>query len=198
MEIIKINDLAIKKIGEVLGEGGVIICPTDTVYGLIADATNKEAVGKIVKTKKRDEKKVIKAISVFVKNIEEIKKIAFVNKSQEKFLKDNLPGKWTVILKRKLNSGLAENLFVGKETIGVRVVDNKIISDILDKINKPLTATSANISGKPATTKIKEILEQFECQETQPDLVVDLGDLPENSPSKIVDLTGEEFIILRN
>ena len=186
MEIIKYNELAIEKVCEAIKMGVVAICPTDTVYGLIVDAVNKEAVDKIFETKKRDK---AKAISVFVRGIEEIKKFAFVNENQRKFLEENLPGKFTVILKKKPNCGLAENLFGGKETIGIRIINNKIISDILGKINKPLTATSANISGQPASGKIKEILEQFENQEIKPDLVLDAGDLPESSPSKIIDLT---------
>jgi L-threonylcarbamoyladenylate synthase len=194
MEIIKNNDLAIKKICEVLSGGGAIICPTDTVYGLIADATNKEAVEKIIKIKKRDN---AKAISVFVKDIEKIEKIAFVDEKQKYFLKNNLPGKWTVILKRKPNCGLAENLFGGKNTIGIRVIENEFINSILEKTKKILTATSANISGQPASGKIKEILEQFEGQEAQPDLVVDAGDLTESFPSKIVDLTKNKPKILR-
>jgi len=161
---------------------------------LITDATNKEAVEKVFEIKKRDK---TKAISVFVKNIEEINKIAFVDKKQADFLKENLPGKFTVILKRKPSCGLAENLFGRKETIGIRVINNKIISDILGKINKPLTATSANISGQPSSGKIKEVLGQFENQEVKPDLVLDAGDLVESSPSKIIDLTGEKFKIIR-
>jgi len=195
MEIIKNNDLAIEKICEAIRNGRAVICPTDTVYGLIADATNKEAVKKIFDIKKRDK---TKAISIFVKDIEEIKKVAFVDGKQNEFIKNNLPGKFTIILKRKPDSGLAENLFGGKDTIGVRIVSYKIIRDILDKINKPLTATSANISGQPASGKIEEILEQLESQEVQPDLIFDIGDLPENSPSRIIDLTGERPKIIRS
>lgn len=194
MKIIKNNELAIKKICEAIKNGEVIICPTDTVYGLIADATNKKAVEKIFAIKKRDK---AKAISIFVKDVEGVKKFAFVDGNQEKFLKKNLPGKITVILKRKLDCELADNLSGGKETIGVRIVNYKIICDILGRVNNPLTATSANISGQPASGKIEEILKQFENQEIKPDLVIDGGNLPKNNPSTIIDFSSDKPKIIR-
>ncbi len=80
------NEKDISKAIQIIENGGVVICPTDTVYGLIADATNREAVEKVFEIKKRDK---AKAISIFVKNIEEINKIASVNEKQYDFLKNN-------------------------------------------------------------------------------------------------------------
>ena len=148
-EIIKITVEAIK-------EGKAIICPTDTVYGLLCDATNRKAVGEIFKIKKRPKGK---PISIFVKNIKMAKKIAKINKNQEKFLKKVWPGAVTAVLKPKKT--LPENIFQGKNTIGVRVPNYKLIIELINKIHRPLAETSANISGKPASTKIKEILRQF-------------------------------------
>lgn len=196
MDIIDVNSKDPKKIIKraikIIKRGGVLICPTDTVYGLIVDATNKKAVEKIFKIKKRQKNK---AISIFVKDIKMAKKLAFIDKDQGKFLKKNWPGKITVILKRK--NKLPKSLFGKEKTIGLRIPNYKLINILLDKLNKPLTGTSANISGKPASTKIKEVLEQFERRGIKPDLVLNAGNLSKNKPSTIIDLTQKEFKILR-
>ena len=191
MEIIKENSL--EKALKIIKKGGVIVCPTDTVYGLLCDATNKKSVERIFKIKKREKSK---PLGIFVKDIKSAKKCAFINKNQEKVLKEKWPGKFTFILKKKLNCGLS--LLVGnKETVGIRIPDYKLVIEILKKIKKPIVQTSANISGQPAITKIKDVLSQFERANIQPDLIVDAGDLPQNKPSKIIDLTNNKFKIIR-
>jgi len=186
--------IEIKRIINIFKKGGVIVCPTDTVYGLIADAANKKAVEKVFKIKKRHKKK---AIPIFVKDIKTAKKLAFINKRQEKFLKKVWPGKITVVLKRKPNCGLPKILFGGRKTIALRIPNYKMVNNLLEKINKPLTGTSANISGKPASAKIKEVLFQFKNQKLQPDLIIDVGNLKKSKPSKIIDLTKRKPKILR-
>src|SRR4030042_4778590 len=102
MQILKLNWENFKEIVKIITqsikEGKVIICPTDTVYGLIADATNKKAVNKIFKIKKRPRNK---PIPVFVKDLKIAEKLAYINKNQGKFLKKVWPGKITIVLKRK-------------------------------------------------------------------------------------------------
>lgn len=183
-EVIKIVIKSIKK-------GEVIVLPTDTVYGLITDATNKKAVEKIVKIKGRAEKK---PLSKFIKSIKEAKKFARINKSQENFLKKVWPGKVTVVLKKNKGKKVYE---VGKRMIGLRIPNYKLINILLKKLNRPLIGTSANISGKQASTKIKEIIRQFENQKYQPDLIIDKGNLPKSKPSAVIDITEEEFKVLR-
>jgi len=183
---------AINCIARELKRGKVILCPTDTVYGLIADATNKKAVGKVFKIKKR---KAQKPIPVFVKNLKQARKLSKINKNQEKILKLFWPGKVTVILKPK--GKLPKGIGRPKEEIGLRIPNYKIINKLLSIINRPLTGTSANISGKPASTKIKEVLKQFKDQKYQPDLVISAGNLPKSKPSLIIDLTKDPPKILR-
>ncbi|MBM3250995.1 MAG: threonylcarbamoyl-AMP synthase [Candidatus Nealsonbacteria bacterium] len=186
--------IKIKEIIEVIKKGGVALCPTETVYGLLADATNDKAVERVFDLKKRPKNK---AIAVFIKNIKEAKKLSFIDKQQEKFLKEIWPGKVTVILKRRPGCGLSKKLFAGKKAIGLRISSSKLVNDIIKRINKPLTTTSANISGKPASTKIKDVLKQFENQKIRPDLIVNLGNLPESRPSKVIDLTKKPYKVLR-
>ena len=195
MEIIKVSDKkAISTAIKVIKNGGVVICPTETVYGLIADTTNEKAVEKVFRIKKRSK---TKAIAVFIRDIKKVKELAFVDDKQESFLKKVWPGKVTVILKRKPNCGLSKKIFANKKVIGLRISSSKLINELVKKINKPLTTTSANISGKPASIKIKEVLEQFENQKVKPDLIIDAGNLSKNKPSKLVDLTTDKIKILR-
>ena len=176
-----------------LKKGCVLICPTDTVYGLVADAQNSEAVKKLFSIKKRQKDK---PIPLFVKDIAAAKKLAFITKEQEAFLKQVWPGKTTVVLKRRKTT-LPRILFGRKKTIGLRIPDHPLISFLLKELNRPLTGTSANISGRPPSTSIREITKQFAGQKEQPDLVIDEGILPRSASSKVVDITGKKPKILR-
>lgn len=201
-ELIKISEKkekAIAIIKKALIEGKIIVLPTDTVYGLVCDARNQEAVRRIFEIKKR---LFDKPIGVFVKDIEMAKKVAQIDEEQEKLLKQNWPGKTTFILKKKIRKvrprGISLSSFTGtKKSIGIRIPDYELIRFLFEKIDFPLAQTSANISGQPATTKIKQVLKQLDTQKSRPDLVVDAGNLPESKPSTVIDLTGREPKVLR-
>lgn len=174
----------IKTAIRLIKQGKVIVCPTDTVYGLIADVTNKKAVERIFKIKKRLPEN---SIPIFVKDIKMAERLAKIDKKQEKFLKSVWPGKVTVVLERKKT---AKKLYgVDKKTIALRTPKYRLVNELLKRLDFPLVGTSANISGKPPSIKIKEVISQFKGQKYQPDLVIDKGNLPENKPSTILDLT---------
>lgn len=191
MEIIPAKRENLKKIITALSKKKVLVFPTDTVYGLLCDSTDKKAVEKIFKIKKRSR---TKPLAVFVKDIVAAKKVAHISKEQERFLKKYWPGATTVILKAR--KGLSK-LIYRKNKIGLRVPDYEFVNLVLNRFKAPLAQTSANISGQPPTTKIKDVLSQFERANIQPDLIVDAGDLPQNKPSKIIDLTNNKFKIIR-
>ncbi len=179
MEILKLRgpdskDVLDKSV-KAVKEGKVLVCPTDTVYGLICDAENKRAVKRLFEIKRRDKNK---PVPLFVKDMKMAKEIARIDKEQELFLKKVWPGKLTAVLKSNKRG-----------TVGLRIPDYKFINQLLLKTGRPITGTSANISGKPSSNKIKEIIEQFEGQEYQPDLIVDAGNLKKSQPSIVVDLT---------
>jgi len=196
MEIIKTPQKNLQKILKCLGEGGAIICPTDTVYGLLADATNKKAAKKVFQIKHRS---LQKPVPVFVENIEMAKKLAFVNKKQAKFLRRVWPGKVTVVLyATELAKSILPKGVIGKDNkIGIRIPDYELVNRILEKLKKPLTATSANISGKPALIKAEGAVSHFKNSDVQPDLVLDAGELKKSKPSTVVDLTSSKPKILR-
>jgi len=192
----KINQDKLNSIINSLKQGKVILFPTDTVYGFLADATNEKAVEKIFKIKKRP---LEKPLSLFAKDIKIVKKIAKINSQQEKFLKIIWPtssifketetgkGKVTAILERKKTKRKIYG--IKEDTIAIRIPHYKPLNLLLNQIDFPLVQTSANISGKSASGKIKEIIKEFKNQKDQPDLVVDAGNLPYNKPSIIIDLT---------
>lgn len=195
MKVLKISAKnfkeAVEEVTEAVKQGKVVVCPTDTVYGIICDATNKKAVARLFKIKKRNRKK---PVPIFVKDIKTAKKLAFIDKTQERLLKKVWPGKTTAALKRKKEPKLYG---VNKNTVGLRIPKYRLIAKLLQETKKPLTGTSANISGKPASTKIKEVLRQFENKKHQPYLIIDVGNLPKSRPSKVIDLTGTKIKILR-
>jgi len=181
MEIVKLDS---QKAIKALRLGMVLVCPTDTVYGLICDAANKKAVEKIYKIKKRPKNKLL---PIFVKDIKMAKEFVEINPKQEKFLKKVWPGAVTVILKSKK----------GKGTIGMRMPGCKLVIDMIGRLGRPLAETSANISGQPATTKIKEVLKYFKGRKYGPDLIIDAGDLKPAKPSQVIDFTGSKPKVLR-
>ena len=175
----------------IIREGKVIAFPTDTVYGLLANATDKKSVERVYKIKKRPFKKYL---PFFIKDMGMAKQIAKITPKKEKFLRKVWPGKVTVILKRKKGIKLYG---AAPETIALRIPNFKLLNLLLELINIPLTATSANISGNPPSCNIKEIIKQFADRKIKPALIVDAGNLPKRNPSTVVDLTKEPPEILR-
>jgi L-threonylcarbamoyladenylate synthase len=169
----------LQKAASAIKSGLILVCPTDTVYGLIADATNKKAVARIYQIKKRSKHKLL---PLFVKDIRMAKKFYRINPAQEEFLKNNWPGPVTVVFKK------------GKPAL--RMPDDKFLLALMKRVG-PLAETSANISGQPATTKVQEVIEYFKDQKYQPDIILNGGDLKSTKPSRVIDLTGSKPIILR-
>ena len=190
MEIIKPSPKALNKAVSILKKGGVIICPTDTVYGFLADAKNKKAVEKVYKIKNRSKSK---PLPVFVKDMKMAEKIARIDKNHAKTFKEFWPGKYTFVLKQKSGVKLYG---VDKKTIAIRIPKYKLLNNLLKKINKPLVQTSVNISSELPMNKIKDIIEKFKYS-TEVDLIIDAGNLPKSKSSKIIDLTGKKLTRLR-
>ncbi len=186
--ILKPSQQTLNKVIETLQNGGVVVCPTDTVYGFLADAENKKAVEKIYKIKKRSKSKLL---PIFIKDMKMAKELAFIEKEHEKILNKKWPGKYTFVLKRKKGLKLYG---VDKNTIALRIPKYKFLNDLLKKIDKPLVQTSVNISSNPALTKISDIIKQFNKYDI---LIIDADNLKKNRPSKIIDFTLKHLTRLR-
>jgi L-threonylcarbamoyladenylate synthase len=186
MQILKLNRKNFKEIVKIVTQsikgGKVIICPTDTVYIPAADATNKKAVKKVFLIKKRSVKK---PIPVFIKDIKAARRLAYINKKQEQFLKKVWPGRVTAVLKRKKSK--IKLYGVDKKTIALRIPNFKLIGLLLKKLDIPLVGTSANISNQLPSGNLRAVLQQFKNKKYQPDLVIDGGILP-GKPSTVFDL----------
>ena len=182
----------LKTAGEILKSGGVIVYPTDTLYGLGANAFDENAVLKIYKIKKQDRNK---PISVIVKDIEMARRIACIDSKVEKILERIWPGPVTIVLRKK--DAIPYILTGGDETVAIRIPDNKFISTLTEKINFPITATSANISGEKNLLKSAEIVEKFKNNKPSPDLFINAGNIKNPTASTIIDLTTTTPKILR-
>lgn len=179
---------------QVLRSGGLVAAPTDTVYGLLVDATQEKAVQKLIQFKNRPPGK---AISVFVSDFLMMKNYVMVDAMQEVLLKELLPGPFTVILNSKhKTSKLLES---EKGTLGIRIPDYQFITELVRRFGKPVTATSANSAGKSPHYRIDTFLKELPSSKKKLiDLVIDKGRLPHHKPSTVIDLTMPTVKILRH
>jgi len=193
MKIIKLDDKnVIEKTVEVLQQGGLVVFPSDTVYGLLVDAYNEKAVKKLIAFKNRPPGK---PISVFV-DWNFLYDLVLVSEKQKELLKNILPGPFTVVLKSK--GKVCPLLESEKKTLGVRIPDYQLVNSLVKKFKRPITATSANLSGKSPHYSIESLLKQLpESKKKLIDLIVDAGKLPRNKPSTVIDLVEENIKILR-
>jgi tRNA threonylcarbamoyl adenosine modification protein (Sua5/YciO/YrdC/YwlC family) len=187
----KPSETAIKKVVEVLKNGGLVIYPTDTVYGLGCDITNSRALEKLAKIKGV---KLEKANFSFV--CSSLSNISYYVKQIDtptfKILKRALPGAYTFILPG--NNDLPKD-FRKKKTVGIRVPDNNIAIQIVEMLGNPIVSTSIHDEDEVIEYSTDPEL-IFEKWQNQVDLVID-GGYGENIASTIIDLTGHEPIIVR-
>ncbi len=187
----KPSEASIKKVVEVLRDGGLVIYPTDTVYGLGCDITNSRALERIAKIKGI---KLDKANFSFVcsdlSNISDY--VKQIDTSTFKILKRSLPGPYTFILPG--NNDLPRE-FRKKKTVGIRVPDNAIALEIVKLLGNPIVSTSIHDED--------EVLEYstdpeliFEKWQNRVDMVID-GGYGDNIGSTIIDLSGYEPVVLR-
>lgn len=197
MRLIKLNrNNLLKVIGEVLKilrNDGLVIFPSDTVYGALVDATNEKAVKKLIEFKNRPPGK---AISIFVSGFKMLKHQVSISNQQSAIISQILPGPFTVILNSRHN--VVKLLESEKGTLGVRIPMYRYIEVLTKKFRKPITATSANLAGRTPHYSIKRLLNELpEKKKLLIDLIVDTGKLPKNKPSTVVDLTSSAVRILR-
>lgn len=195
MEIIALKKglgQCVLKASGILRSGGVILYPTDTLYGLGADALSDEAVAKIYAIKGRDGGKPMHAVFADLRMVEEY---AEVNDVARKLAEKFFPGALTLILKKR--KGVDSGITRGIDTIGVRIPDNTFCLNLARTFGKPFTATSANSAGQPPQLSIEKILEQIGSNARYVDLVIDDGLLPMRQPTTVVNVVSGSPVILR-
>ncbi|MEO9277429.1 MAG: L-threonylcarbamoyladenylate synthase [Nitrososphaera sp.] len=177
-------NLALQKVRN----GGVIVFPTDTVYGVGCDPFNKDAINRIYDLKGRDRTKYLPVLGYSKKIISEI---AQFDQLSEKIADKFWPGPLTLVLKVK-DRKIAESLNL-KEKIAVRVPSHPCVLSLLKEC-KIMVGTSANHSGMTSLYDSKEVIKQF----TGYDLLLDGGIISGKGESTIVEIIGTEFKVLRN
>lgn len=204
----------IREAVHVLSYGGTIIYPTDTLYGLGANALNDIAIRKVFRIKDRS---FSKPLPMIVRDYSWVKELAEIKPKNEDILRKVWSfregsdgrgptkrdtqkigisvGKVTVILPKK--DIVPDALTAEFNSVGIRIPDYVFIDKLLAKFGYPLTSTSANISGQVPTNDINKIIEIFSKSTMKPDLIIDAGILPKSEPSMIIDLTGNKPKILR-
>jgi len=181
----------IKQAAKVIMNSGTVIFPTDTAYGLAANALDEKSIGKLFLIKQR----VQKPLPVIVDSIKMLETIAEISDEEKKLIKEKWPGAVTVIFTKKKD--VPPFLTLGLPTIGVRMPDYKIAEMLVKQCGVPLTSTSANISGKGNCYSPECVTRMFDASENLPDLILDAGDLPEVPVSAVVRVKNKKIDVLR-
>ena len=194
-EILKIDannpeEKVIAKATDILTGGGIIAYPTETFYGLGADATNEKAIQKIFSVKGRDFRN---PISLIIGQAEDIYPLVqLLPEAARKLMKTFWPGALTIVF--NASNTISPLLTAGSGKIGVRVSSHPIALKLVQKLKKPITATSANQSGKPECNQASEVVNQIG---DKLDAVVDYGKTQGDIASTVVDVTCTPPAILR-
>lgn len=171
----EIEDL-IRSAVAIIKKGGAVVYPTETVYGLGADALSEEAVRNVYTIKQRD---LSRPLSLAVSSFEMLERVAYVDSKSMEILIELLPGPVTVLLRRK--DTVPDILTAALDVVGVRFPDNEIATRIIEETG-PITSTSANLSGRNPPTSAEEV-------EIKADIIIDGGKCKYGMPSTVVDMT---------
>jgi len=184
MEILRLSEVGIEhaaqKAAQVLKKGGLVLFPTDTIYGLAADATNPKALAKLRELKGREKKK---PISVIVPDVASIETYAVLNDVSRSLAERFLPGALTLVMHATKN--IPEELQLNG-AIGIRIPNDPFCIALARIFGKPYTATSANKSGRETPVSVREVLTQFGHEVNTIALAIDDGDRNSKKPSTVV------------
>jgi len=182
----------LERVVAVLRRGGTAVIPTDTLYGLGCNALNAPAVGRIFDIKHRSH---VNALPMLVRDISWARELAYITPQQEQVIAHFWPGKVTFVLpKRPIVPAI---MCGGGQSVGIRAPDYPFIQSLLRHFGYPIAGTSANRSGKEPTHDAASIALDFSQSAPQPDIIIDVGFLPDSLPSTVVDLSGRIPRILR-
>ena len=182
---------AIQEAIDILKLGGSIVYPTDTVYGLGCNALDEIAVRHIFDIKNRSSK----PLPILAWDMRWVEELAHLTDQQRKMAAKFWPGKFTLVLPRK--EIIPPIVTTGLPSVGIRIADFRFTDDLLGAFGYPIVATSANLSGEPATGDIESIIRTLGAQPRRPDLIIDAGVLPKSNSSVVIDCSTEKPKVLR-
>lgn len=193
MEILKLEDVGVeqaaKKAAAVLKKGGLVLFPTDTIYGLAADATNPKALALLRELKGREKKK---PISVIVPSIESISTYAVMDETARSLAERFLPGALTLVMPATRN--IPEELQLNG-AIGIRIPDHAFCLALARAFGKPYTATSANRSGRETPASVREVMLQFGHCVNDIALAIDAGDRRGTASTVVTTVDGVPYVL---
>lgn len=169
---------------EIMEEGGTVVFPTETAYGIAADARNNESVEKVYKAKKRSRSK---GLTTIVKSLEQAEKYGVITEKEEKLVEKFMPGPLTLVTEKK--EGLAENI---NEQFVFRISSSDTARKLAEDF--PVTATSANISGNDTSYSVSDISDKLL---NEVDGVIDHGRLEDGPTSTIAEVVDGEVVVHR-
>jgi len=179
----------IKAAAKAIKSGGLVIFPTETVYGIGANAFDPEAVKKIFKIKNRPQEI---PLQVLISDVSQIKQLARdVPKKAGEFMKKHWPGPLTLVLNK--SEKVSNAVSGGKDSVGLRMPDHKVILELIKESGVPIAATSANIHGNPSPKTAEEAVKELGSA----DLVIDGGECKIGVPSTVIDATQDPPKVLR-
>jgi len=181
---------SIGRAAAVLRAGGIAAVPTDTLYGLAADPFNPAAVSRLFTIKDREAGKAIPLVAAGIEQV--LARFGLLPPLAERLAGQFWPGPLTLVLRAP--PSIANEVTGGGGTVGVRVPAHDVTRALCQAAGAPLTATSANISGRPATADPAVVASELGARI---DLLVDAGITPGGPPSTIVDVTGNELRLIR-
>ena len=180
----------LKEPAQIIQEGGIVIFPTETVYGIGVNGLNETAIKKLYEVKQRP---INKPISPLVNSIEMIEKVAKdITEIEYDLIKRFLPGPLTIVLKKK--DIVPDIVTAGFDTIGIRMPENEIALKLIEYAGVPIATPSANISGRPSGTNLKAIMKDFN---DKVDYFIDGGISKIGVASTIVQVVNDNPYILR-
>lgn len=193
MERIKIwNDSAsLKQLDEIcaaLEKGALLVCPTDTLYAIMCDATNPKAIERLCRLKGINPDKT--NLSIICPDISMAAEYARFDNKAFKMLRDNTPGPFTFLFK---TASSLPKAFKSRKTVGIRIPDSSIAREIAGRLQRPLLTTSIEFEDDDFAINPDLIAEAYEGKA---DIFIE-GEEGELTPSTIVDCTGDEVIIIR-
>lgn len=187
---VNIKDNELEEICSFLEKGELVVFPTETVYGIGADAFNGQACKKIFEAKGRPSDNPLIA---HVSDLDMLKEcVKNINEVEEKLIDAFMPGPFTLILEKK--TSIPKEVTAGLDTVAIRMPDNKIANMIIKKFGKPIAAPSANKSGKPSGTKIEDIKDELDSSVSA---FIDGGDTEIGLESTVVRVIDNVPVILR-
>ena len=181
------DDEGIKKTSQIIEKGGIVVFPTDTVYGIGCNPYNENSVRKIYEIKSRTE---LKSLPVLAYSLDVVKEIALIDEFTEKVIEKYWPGPLTLILKLT-DQKLKKSLNLGNK-IAVRIPDSKCTLKLLEKC-RLLVGTSANISGNSSYTNPNECIKNIKNY----DIFLNGGTITSKGESTIIEIENEKIKMIR-